>query len=983
MLKYLIKMNKIRDFYLKIKTNSLSLYNSFLSKIPFKKFTNFINFMENKATSLISKISVIDKYFNYFFIVFTIILYILFKHYFVYGMGWDDGRFYMFYPAEFYETNKDNYRWDYLEKENYGIHLSNTMFFFGQLEKVGLNYKDFYFLIFFLSYFIFFLCLKEIKKYYKEEGLLDNYFLLILSILYPSNQLIINQVWNNHFLSIYTLVGTPLVFLLFLKLILKKIEHYQIILFNLIFTVFFAYFGNFPIIFVTTVFFGFFSLSYFIFNIKDFKFFISRLIIFIIIFLSCNLYNLYSVFNIYIPNESTKNNYSKSALNHTISGVRAGGQYNNLNFIFLNGTKVISNYNNFFNILQVVTKCLIFSSFLYLSFLFLHSILKEKKIKDFFSSSLLISGLILGYLQTIPLTEIGFNFFIFLSNHIFALNSLRNYINKVAPNYSIIPLVCILIFYFYISKKSNLNKFLIIFFITIYSLISTKNVIDLGNKSIVNEYDWPSKFSSDTYELFSKLKSNPKVQRILSYPLGAFNFSLYKNEKDKELYIGWSALKAFTNIDDINNLYIIQNLDNTFFSQDFESMGAEKIFLTINFLGINRIVINNTIDLNKRTYILFPHYSNYQEIKNYIVNNLKLDFETRNKEFSVYNLDNNKIQFKKYLYQLKEAKDDTFYSLNYKDDVISFDKLPFENFNYIYSINNNSKLNKNRDLNIYNLNGKQIEMNSKEAINTITSTSPLEKIYLLNTENSNLFRIVLNKTNSMRYDLKVGVDSENNPCLRKLFNNAVNCKIFNNLKYETVNDSYVYSLDTKSNYSKYTYVYLKVNTNPNNIVQELNPKFYLANSNSSKYNPFNQVENKNYLDNYFISNPASVIYQTPEIIEYKKPDKNTHHLKIKLQDSSRPFILVLKDYYNPKWLLEAEYIQKQEKFKADYFFNGWVVYPEENKNTLELKIKFTENKYLQIIKKINNISIYILVFYLIIYFLIKLIKNLINKYGKN
>jgi len=934
--------------------------------------------IEKASTIILSKILFLDKYYKYFFIVFIISFYFIFKNFFVTGMGGDDGRFYIFYPNEFYEGKVLNSKIYFLGSEFKTEYLINTLFVLSYLEKVGFGYKDFYFLIFFLGFYFFYLSLKEIKKYYDFEGPLSNYFIFFLSLLYPANPLVIDQVWNNHWASIFTIIGTPLVFYVFLKIIFKKINFLEIVFYNLVFTALSLYFINVVHIQVMLIFLFIFSCIYLVFNKKDLKFFISRTLFFLIIFISLNFNWIFNTF------------FSLTKLTEGASTVIARDlEYyktvSNFEFIFLGYNKInnVINSDIFFTVSFILFATVVLVSLLVLINKILKDYLVSKNKLDFFTLGILICFSIIGYLQTIALTKIGAEVFIQASKVIHILNGLRNYINKVPPIYSLIVLTIVFISYVVISKKYKFFKLLLISVIMMFSLVSLRELTLLSDFkfNLPEGYKRASYLDKETFEIINYLEDKKDIQRISYFPLSEGPYDLVKNEKTKELYQGFSPIFAFTGIDSINSTSYLEGktlLSKYFKTKEFTDMSIEEIMFKIKFLGVNKIVFNNEIDLNNFIVWSYPKTNKYSLLKEELEKNYVKDFESSNKRFSVYHIENNLIQFKNSLYKLDENTDFDFYSLDYENSTFTFDTLPKQNLNFYVSNQKNSNhyLNYPIDkfLSKYN---QLIEMKVRNASN-FPAFNTTDKLYVLNVSGDNLLRIALSSPKNY-VSVRAAVDGSGATCLSRLFGNIKECEMFKDIQPEKVNGNYVYTVKFEETAPGNMYILFK-NNNPDEFkTEEINPVFYTADVSQLKYNPFSEEERLRYLDKYFVKNELSVEYQIPKTIDSSRVSAGVYKVKVELEDRKLPLILVLKNQYSPNWIVEGSFIEKQSRFNSDGMFNGWVIQPNGKSDTLELTIKLKQNKYEDLIKNLNSNLIVLCVLIVVgygVYFVVKKYKRL-------
>ena len=942
-----------------------------------KKLEKFSSIFFEKATFL-------DKFFKYFFVTFILIFYLIFKQYFDIGMGGDDGRFYMFYPTKYNQGKNINNKLYPLGEKFSTEYLSNTLYILSNLEKIGFGYKDFYFLIFFLGFYFFYLSLKEIKKYYNFEGPLSNYFIFFLSLLYPANPLVVDQVWNNHWASIFTIVGTPLVFLVFLKLIFKNLKFIEIIIYNLIFTALSIYFANLVQLQVTVILFIILSTIYILFNSKEIKYFFLRLLILIFLFLTSNLNWLNGIiFNrTSSPYEAINTTSADAAWINMKASLEYYQTFNNFNFIFLNGVNPNSSFDIIYYFSLLIFSLVVIFSIFYLVYFTLNTIIKKQKF-DYFAFGIFLSLIAIGYLQSIALSKLGIDVFLFLSKHIFVLNGLRNYINKVPITYSLVLLIAIFLVFRNMIKKNKSIAVVFLVVSVVFSMISLRNLAKLEDyKFNLNEgYTRTASFDSETLELINYLKKDKRTQRTAYFPLSIGPWSIIKNEQTKELYIGHSPILGIGGVDDLNGMFNIEGLgflNTKFVNEDFLGMEPEKIIFRLKFLGVDKLVVNNTIDLEIQNYMGYPKTSNYSEILRFVKNNLKLDFETKNKNYSVYGIDNNQIQFKKYLYKPDNAKMLNFYSVNFDEASFTFSSISDNYFNFIPSSTTLSNSNLDEFLDNF---GNITKMKEFKPEKSEILFSDREVFYSLKVEGNNVLRIKVEYPKDI-FNVSIAVDEKNVPCSNRVFDKNSTCSVYKNIKPQLIDNYLIYSLESGPNNPKYMYVLIE-NKKPKELnIKDLKTNFLIADTNQVKYDPFSVKERQRYLDKYFIANPKAPQYQVPEKIELERKDKDTYSINLKLKDKKLPFIIILKNAYNSKWVLEGENIEKQTNFNSDTVFNGWIVEPSGFSESLNLTIKYKETSTYSYLNTLSYFSIALSLLFVIIYLIYGTYKILIRKFWR-
>jgi hypothetical protein len=165
-------------------------------------------------------------------------------------------------------------------------------------------------------------------------------------------------------------------------------------------------------------------------------------------------------------------------------------------------------------------------------------------------------------------------------------------------------------------------------------------------------------------------------------------------------------------------------------------------------------------------------------------------------------------------------------------------------------------------------------------------------------------------------------------------------------------------------------------------IKDLKTNFLIADTNQVKYDPFSVKERQRYLDKYFIANPKAPQYQVPEKIELERKDKDTYSINLKLKDKKLPFIIILKNAYNSKWVLEGENIEKQTNFNSDTVFNGWIVEPSGFSESLNLTIKYKETSTYSYLNTLSYFSIALSLLFVIIYLIYGTYKILIRKFWR-
>jgi len=770
--------------------------------------------------------------------------------------------------------------------------------------------------------------------------------------------------------------------LVFLKLIFKNLKFIEIIIYNLIFTALSIYFISIVHLQVTIIFILILILFYSLNKNKDTKFFVTRSFIFISIFL---LTNSYMIFNTFFSLKSHTANTSVVP----IGEIEYYKTVSNLDFIFLGFNRVVNdtqglpiiikNDDLFYQLTYILFIVLIlYSTYAILRNIY-QSLIKKNETFDFFSTGIFFSVLIVGYLQTISLTEVGAKIYIFATKYIHILGGLRNYINKVPSTYALVLITFVLITYIKFLKKSNLIKFIFILSIFLFTISSLKELVYTKDREYMlpEGYKRYDKFDEETIELLNFLESDKKIQRTAFFPLSEGPYDIILNKKLNGFYLGMSPSFSFLGIDSINAIYYIEGgnfLYESFAKEKFLDMSPERILFKLKILGVDKIIFNNEIDLKNFTVWSYSKTDKYDFLKQELQKNYTLDFETSNKKFSVYDLDNNLIQFKKYNYKLENNSNFDFYSLNYEDSTFSFDTLPNQYFNFFTSLNKNvnaDSFDKYSDEYSLAVNLKEITPSESYIFNKT------QKIYHFNSTKDNLLRIVLSSPKNF-VTVRAAIAGQSSGCIKRVFDVTKNCEMFKDILPQNINNNYVYTVKFEESFPGNMYVLFR-NNNPDEFnTEDIKPIFYSGDSSEIKYNPFSLDERNKYLKNYFEKNNQSLEYQIPKKIESSRFSTDTYKIKVELDDRKSPLILILKNLYSEDWIVEGSFIENQIKFKSDNIFNGWVIQPNGKTDTLELTVKLKESKYSWIMKEINRnmvlLSIIIFCAYGV-YFIFKKIKS--------
>jgi hypothetical protein len=726
------------------------------------------------------------------------------------------------------------------------------------------------------------------------------------------------------------------------------------------------------------------TIFYLLFNHKEIKYFLPRAVLIIFLFLVSNFYWIYGLLLNRTPSpyETVNTTDANAALANMKISLEYYQTFNNFNFIFLNGVNPNSSFDIIYYLSLSFFALIITFSISYYSYFVINNIFKKQKV-DYFGLSIFSSLILIGYLQSISLSKFGIDVFLYLSKYIFVLNGLRNYINKVPMTYSLVILVTILIVYIFLNKKYKSIAVAFLIVTILFSIVSLRNLIKLEDYkfNLSEGYTRTTSFDSETIELVKYLNSDQPFQRTAYFPLSIGPWSIIKNHETKELYIGHSPLLGLAGMDDLNGMFNIEGLgllNKRFPNENFLEMEPEKIIFRLKFLGVNKLVVNNTIDLRNSNLMGYPRTNKYPEILEFVKNNLRLDFETKNKSYSVYDVNKDQIQFKKYMYKPSESEKLNFYSVNFEEASFTFSDISDNFFNYFPS----KPTLEEENLDIFWDNfGNKIKMKYIEPEKTSIQQTKGEMFYSLKVEGNNVLRIKIDHPKDV-FNVDVAVDDKNIPCSNKVFNKNSKCNIFKNIKPQIINDSLIYTLESGPNSPNYIYVSIVNKKTKELNIKDINTKFIIGDTNLIKYNPFSIEERQRYLDKYFVKNPSGPSYQIPKKVEVVRKDKDTYEVDIKLDDKNLPLILTLKNAYNTKWDLEGKGIKKQTNFNSDVVFNGWIVEPNGDTDTLELTIKYKDSKIREYIQPINYLAINLCLLIVLTYIVYGTYKILIRKFWR-
>lgn len=898
-------------------------------------------------------------------------------------MGGDDSRVYIFYPTQFLNNVSNNLRFSFLETENNQAFYVNTIKVLSLLEKVGFNYLDFYFLFFYLGFIFFFLSLKEIKIKLNFNSPLVNYFILFIALLYPTNPLIVDQVWNNHWTSIFSIIGAPLIFFIFLKIIFNRISIIEIIFLNLIMTSLSLYFGSIipPIGLSMTLTMG--LIIFLILNKKEMFSILKKIILFLIIFVITNSYWIYTLLHIYSASTGSSESDTQAYLVNLNNAMNYySKEINNFYLIMLHGVNVNSNFDLLY-FFSLIFFWIVF--FICLASLITKILKKEIKLEK---TNLIIpfgfSLIVAMFLQSIALTPIGKKIFLFLATNFVFLAGFRNYINKVPTTYSLFILTLIFLLVLYAYKQSKALKISLLLAISLFSLVSFRNLILLEDYklNLPQGYVRNTSFSSDTWDLFSFIKKNKDIERVAFIPLSTATYGVYKN--GNQLYIGNSPITIFTGVDDYNGFWYSEQVDKVFypfqnsFLESFKSDSINNFMNHLNLVNADTVVLNNTVDPDSTDYGFYFKTGNYKNLVSLIRNNLNLVYETPNKEFSVYRLKNRIISFKDKVYnipaqlsyenfQMLDYTKETFISNSLDKKYINFDLINFSS-QPISDIKNLDK--------VYDSKQNLVTMSQKNLI--FLNENKDSAIILLQNNKDNIIRIVVDSPEDI-LSVKFGVEDRGSSCALKIFS-ASYCRILRNPVVQKVENSYSYTIDLIYP-TNITFAYLKVKK-PDTNVRNLNIRAYTGSNYKSEFNniEFTKEEKQKLISSLFVNNQDSYNYQIPQEINIQKIDKDSYRIQAKLNNQNQPLILTLSKIYNPKWNLKGNGIESSIHFQANAIFNGWAIKP--NSTNLDLILSFDEYPISLKLKQLNEYSILGSIIFLAITSIYAVIKILIRKFWR-
>ena len=787
-----INLKAIKKYF----QEKISLIYSFLNQRDIKKlFSNIkksTDNLEKKLNTFSNKIDFLNKYFFYIFVAFSICSYLLFKYFFNIGMGGDDSRIYMFKPTAYLEFAATNKRFAPLEAENNQHFYINTMTAMSFLEtNFGFTYTEFYFLIFYLSFIFFYLVLKEVQKKF-TNGNENKYIPFLLAILYPANPLMGDQIWNNHWISIFSIPATPLVLLIFLKIVFGNLNFKEALFYNLLLSILSIYFGGVIHPMVTFLILFIFIGVYIILNFKNLFKIIKDSVVFIALFLLTNFYWLYMLASNFQGNQfliavqSAAEGDTKNSLDYY------GRFFDNTRFIYLNGVNASSYYDNFY---EISSKLFFFLIIISIIIIFYKAFQKNEKNYIKLVIPFLSVFITSMYLQTISLTLVGQKLFLILCKYFFFLYGLRNYTTKVPPTYALFVLIIVLIAFYSIEKYKNITKTIFITILILFTTLSMRNLILLEDY----KYNMPKgmvrnqEFDKDIYELSDFLKTHNEIERVTYLPMSTSTWSATQNG-DKELYVGLSPLTIFSGVDDFNG-YMYTDFMYGYFDDYknlfIKAMNEEKIdnyLKHLSFIGTEAVIIDNDlIDMG------YDRVINYKILNKNIKSNLEHIYTTKSGKYSIYKVPLNVLSFKSNIYKLtQEATSKTFYNFDFTKDTFTLGNLTEKYVNYdIKEINLNSKINKIEEVMYAKAsNSKDITLNNTKLINIYNTK--IEQIFMADIGLQDFIRVTL-EGREKDYLIRFAYDTDEKSCIQKIFVRADTCENTSKPSFQEIDNKLVVS----------------------------------------------------------------------------------------------------------------------------------------------------------------------------------------------
>ncbi len=874
-------------------------------------------------------------------------------------MGGDDSRIYIFHPTKYLEFAATNKRFAPLEAENNQHFYINTLTVMSFLEtNLGFTYKEFYFLVFYLGFIFFYLVLKELQKIFGKNS--NNKFIpFFLAILYPANPLMGDQIWNNHWVSIFSIPATPLIFYVFIKIIYGNLKFKDILFYNLLITALSVYFGGVIHPMVTFLILGLFLVTFLIFNLKKTFKILSNSLIFLVIFLVTNSYWLYMLASNFKGNQFLVAVQS-AAEGDTKNNLDYYGRYFDLTkFIYLTGVNDSSYYDLFFK----VSSYLFFGLIIFSVFLIFYKIIKNKNFSYFKSVSPFLTAFFVSlYFQTISLTSTGQRIFLFLCKIFFLLYGLRNYTTKVPPTYTLFALAIILIGYYSIEKYKNISKSIFVIVLILFTSMSIRNLVLLEDYkyNIPKGMERNERFHEDTFELSEYLKANEQIERMTYLPMSTSTWTLTKNGEN-EVYIGLSPFTVFSGVDDFNG-YMYTDFMQGYF-KDYKDLIIKAMneddltnyFKHLAYIGTEAIVIDNhLIDTDTTKYMGYDKSIDYSKLNKNIKKSLTLIYTTKSGKYSVYKLPYSVLSFKNNIYRLaQESTSKTFYRFDYSKDIFTIRDLSEKYVNYdVKEININSQIN-NIDEILYakSSNSKNIQLTNTEP--TLLLNTDLQKVFLLDFSNQDFMRIVL-EGNIKDYRIKMAYERDDKSCFSKIFTREDTCEETLKPDFQEIDGKLIITKRFTRYYlePKKLLIYIS-SLNPDIKIKDLKPKFYtglIRVANAAR---------EDLVDVVVTKNQNSYKYQTPKDYKVNKIDRDHINLIIELENDKDSIILNYNKFYNDKWVLSSENIKNQRKFASNIFFNSWIVTPKEGQTTLNINLKFKETKHESTLREVNKYSIII------------------------
>lgn len=891
-------LNRIITFFIKIDFNTERYLNKFLNSIFYQKYKKAI-------------------FFSFLFSTLTV-YFLLFNFNYYVSLGGDDSKSYLFYPNEFLAGYTPNHL----------LNSENTLNLISVFRNITLSVENIYFIVSLIAGATVFYTLKEIADIFKRSNKFeDNYLFLIGSILYVFNPSMVTLGWEGHWLSIFALNAIPIIFLIYLKLINKTLNFYNIIFLNLLLTTFSLFFENFPHLVALGLVIAS-SLPILLIKIfTDFKYYLKNISLIIVTYLLMNIdwiYNLY--LRLYLAKNPALEKYSEispaAELKNTLNYFYERSYL--LENIFLSKSvfEINDNFYAFYILILVIT--IIF---------FLTIVIKNKSInikdpKTSLITLLLICFVVSGYLNSLATTQIGSKAFIFLSNYFPPLGVLRNYENKTIQVYSLIFTYIFITFVYLRSKLNSLKNTFLITFITYLVILGSYQQFFRYQKQYFGLTPF-RELNKNIIETSNFIKNNNE-ETHLYLPLTDNNWVYFENENSKYkgvfpgVYLSGSYFKSRFELN-TNDTKILNDGDQ--FLKYLAKRG-------INYIVFDNLASSKYINIKGESFVDFTKGINYTNVKDTLENNYQKVFESTDKNYSIYKLKNNFDTVNEVIFI-----DDNISSF-YKDQIEkdnkndnSFFITKSENYKDIASVQYEKTTNGDKDLIRSNLDKYQPQ---DFDFNKVSS-----KMYVISFSNSNPYNLI-NLKYPEKFNLSIDIlnDLSGSDCITNRITKIDNCKMEDNL--------------------------IRLNKNENNLhkVLKYEPKktyIILRNKDESYEVTFNDLSINTglYQDGYFRTEKD--IYQKPEILKVEKISRysfDEYKIKIKLKNN-QPFIILNDDFFS--FLLNIEVNNQLEKvveLQKSTFLSYWIVYPKSNTNNSEVELSFINphNKNIELLRQITQFA---------------------------